>query len=44
MELGFAYVLGKTIFLYNPIPKMQYSDEIKAVNPKVINRNLGKIK
>ncbi len=44
MELGFAYVLGKPIFLYNPIPKMPYSDEIKAVNPKVINCDLGKIK
>ena len=43
MELGFAHVLGKPIYLYNPIPKMAYSDEIKAVNPKVINRDLKKL-
>jgi len=44
MELGFAHVLGKKIYLYNSIPKMSYSDEIKDVNPKVIYQNLKKIK
>lgn len=44
MELGFAYVLGKIIYLYNPIPKMPYTDEIKDVNPIVINGDLSKIK
>ncbi|PIT97186.1 hypothetical protein COT77_02865 [Candidatus Berkelbacteria bacterium CG10_big_fil_rev_8_21_14_0_10_41_12] len=44
MELGFAYVLDKPIYLYNPIPKMSYTDEIKAVKPIIINGNLKKIK
>ncbi|MFH1854847.1 MAG: hypothetical protein ABH810_00315 [bacterium] len=44
MELGFARVLGKKIYLYNPIPQMFYTDEIRAVEPTVINGDLGKIK
>lgn len=37
MELGFAHVHNKKIFLLNPIPQMSYSDEIIAVQPVVIN-------
>lgn len=43
MELGFAYVLGKSIYLYNPVPKMSYMDEILAVKPIVLNGNLNNI-
>lgn len=43
MEMGFAYVLDKRIFLLNPIPEMSYSDEIIAMKPIVINGNLTKI-
>lgn len=41
MELGFAYVLNKPIYLYNDIPEMAYSDEIKSVEPIVIDGNLN---
>lgn len=44
MELGFAYVLNKPIYLYNPIPKMSYTDEILAVKPMVIDGDLTKVK
>ncbi|MEI8143754.1 MAG: hypothetical protein WCG48_04040 [Candidatus Berkelbacteria bacterium] len=44
MELGFAYVLDKKIFLLSPIPEMSYTDEIVAVKPIVINNDLGEIK
>ncbi|MCK9379006.1 MAG: hypothetical protein M0P97_02585 [Candidatus Moranbacteria bacterium] len=44
MELGFAYVHNKKIFLLNPIPEMAYKDEIEAVQPIVINGDLSKIK
>lgn len=44
MELGFAYVLEKPIYLYNPVPKMSYTDEILAVKPIIINGNLRKLK
>lgn len=44
MEIAFAFVLGKKIFLLNDIPEMSYSDEIKAMQPIVINNDLEKIK
>ncbi|SRR6056297_540387 len=44
LELGFAYVLNKPVYLYNQIPDMLYTDEIKAMQPIVIDGNLLKIK
>lgn len=44
IEIAFAHVLNKKIFLYNQIPKMSYSDEIEAMKPIIINRDLDKIK
>jgi len=43
MEIGFAYVLDKKIYFYNDIPVMQYSDELKAMQPIIINGDLSKI-
>ncbi len=44
MEMGFAYVNNKKIFLINPMPSdMPYKDEIEAVEPIVINGNLDLI-
>jgi len=43
MEMGFAHVLDKKIFMLNPIPEMSYSDEIKDCQPIVINGDLTKI-
>lgn len=43
MEMGFAYILGKKIFLYNQVPEMSYADEIKAVQPILIDGDLSKI-
>ncbi|MFA5024442.1 MAG: hypothetical protein WC523_05835 [Patescibacteria group bacterium] len=43
MELGFAFVHYKKIFLLNPIPEISYQDEIEAVCPLVINSNLSLI-
>jgi len=44
LEMGFAYVLNKKIFLFNDIPDMLYKDEIRAMNPVIINGDLAKIK
>lgn len=44
MELGFAYVNKKKIFLLNPVPEMAYTDEIKAILPITINGDLNLIK
>lgn len=44
MEIGFAHVLNQKVFLYNPIPDIQfYKTEIEAVRPIVINGDLTKI-
>lgn len=44
IEMAFAHVFTKRIFLLNPIPSMSYSDEIKAMNPIILNGDLSKIK
>lgn len=44
LEMGFAHVLGKKIFLLKNIPKMQYSDEVKMMQPVVIEENFELIK
>jgi len=43
LEMGFAYVLNKTIFLLNPIPEVSYRDELEAMQPIILNGDLGKI-
>lgn len=45
MEIGFAHVNDKKVFLLNPIPKqVPYVDEIKAMVDVVINGDLNLIK
>ena len=44
LEMGFAHVLNKKVFLLNNIPAMPYDDEIKDMQPIVLNGDLLKIK
>lgn len=44
LEMGFAYVLNKKIFLYNPIPESVFIDELITFQPTIINKDLSKIK
>lgn len=45
MEIGFAHVHGKKIYLYNPVPEYSsYIDEILAMYDEIINGDLTKIK
>lgn len=44
LEMGFAHVLDKKIFLLNPIPEVAYRDEIIAMQPIVVNCDLNIIK
>lgn len=44
LEMGFAFVTGKSIFLLNPIPDMPYTSEMEGMQPIVINNDLSKIK
>ncbi len=43
IEMAFAYVLDKKIFLLNPVPEMSYADEIVAMRPVVLEGDLSKI-
>ncbi|MEI6462293.1 MAG: hypothetical protein WCO33_01320 [bacterium] len=44
LEIGFAFVLKKKIYLMNPIPDMPYKDELIAMQPIILNGNLSLIK
>ena len=44
LEMGFAHILNKQIFLLNPIPEIGYRDEIEAMIPIIINGDLSQIK
>lgn len=43
LEMGFAYVLRKPIYLLNSIPDMPYTDEIEAMQPILLNGDLTSI-
>ncbi len=43
LEIGLAYWLGIKIYLFNPIPEMDYSTELNAMQPIVIGGKLQKV-
>lgn len=43
LEMGFAYVSEKPIYLLNKVPDMAYTDEILAMNPIVLDGDLSQI-
>lgn len=43
LEMWFAYVLNKKIYLLNPIPILPYSSEILAFEPIVIHNDFNQI-
>ncbi len=44
MEMGFAHVHDKKIFLLNPVPEIGYKDEILAMEPVVLQGDFGHIR
>jgi hypothetical protein len=44
IKLAFGYALEKKLYLVNPIPDLPYADEIKAMEPIILNGDLSKIK
>lgn len=45
LEIGYAHVLNKRIYLLNDMPDQSYiKDELEAMEPTVINGDLSKIK
>lgn len=43
LEMAFAHVLDKKIFLLNPIPEISYKDELLAMQPIILDGDLNKI-
>jgi nucleoside 2-deoxyribosyltransferase len=43
LEMGFAFVLGKPIFMINSIPEVSYTSEMIGMQPTVIDGKLRKI-
>lgn len=43
IEMAFAYVLNKKLYLLYQIPDLPYSSEILAMKPMIINGELSKI-
>jgi len=44
LEMAFAHILDKPIYLQNPIPEILYKDEIIAMQPIILNGDLSRIK
>lgn len=44
LEMGFAHVLNKNIYLLNDMPDSSFKDELVAMQPVVLNGNLDLIK
>ncbi len=40
IEMAFACVLNKPIYLLNPIPDISYTSEIEAMQPIILNGDL----
>jgi nucleoside 2-deoxyribosyltransferase len=43
LEMGHAFGLGKTMYLLHPVPEMDYSVEMHAMKPIVLDGDLSKI-
>ncbi|HBD02505.1 MAG: Maf-like protein [Microgenomates group bacterium GW2011_GWC1_46_16] len=43
LEMGYAFGQGKKIYLLHPIPKMDYYTEMVAIQPVILNGDLGRI-
>jgi len=44
LEIYAAWKMRKKIFFYNPLPNCSFSDELKGINPEIINGNLEMIR
>lgn len=43
IEMSHAYAQGLEVFLLNPVPELQYKDEIMAMSPIVLDGSIDKI-
>lgn len=40
LEMGYAFGLGRKVYLLHPIPQMDYYTEMVAIQPVILNGNL----
>ncbi len=43
LEMGFAHVLGKKVFVLNSMPEVSYKDEIIAIQPVFLEGDINKM-
>ncbi|MEK7074095.1 MAG: nucleoside 2-deoxyribosyltransferase [Patescibacteria group bacterium] len=43
LEMGYAFGLGKKVYLLHPVPDMDYKTEMHAIQPFVIDGDLSKM-
>lgn len=43
LEMGYAFGLGKKVFLLYPVPDMDYKTEMHAIQPTVLSGDLTKL-
>lgn len=43
LEMGFAHVLNKKVYLLNPIPEVGYKDEIVAMQPVILDGRVAEL-
>jgi nucleoside 2-deoxyribosyltransferase len=43
LEMGHAFGLGKKLYLFNPVPEMDYSVEMHAMKPVILDGDLLKL-
>ena len=43
LEMGFAHVLNKKIFMLHDVPEMNYGEEIRAMQTIILNGDFSKI-
>lgn len=41
LEMGYAFGLGKQVYLLNPIPQMDYYTEMVAIQPVILHGDLN---
>lgn len=43
LEMAFGHVLGKPLYVLNPLPEVSYRDELEAMAPIILNGDLDLI-
>lgn len=43
LEMGFAHVLNKPLYVLNPLPDLSYVDEMHAMQPTILNGDIKKL-